>query len=170
MSSNTLPNKQTITSYGSVVTLIDAVPRKDPSSEWSAAEINPLRNDVAALTQTPVLCHFQVMGVADGYAPVVTGSSTWSSGIDQVYTGTNPTFAVVASPGQWSCTMPSSVQDSFLQSRNINLHGVKAWVASGTTFAAFICTVTSSNTFTVQIQSGGSPSNLVGSLIQFDCS
>jgi hypothetical protein len=166
----TLPAKATITTYGSVVSLIDAVPRKDPSSEWSANEINPLRNDVAGLTQTPCLAHFQIQGVADGYAPVLTGSPTWTSGIDTVYFGgSSPIFATITETGQLTCTMPATVQDSFGNDLNLNLHGVFAKVCSGTTFGDFICNVTSSNTFTVLIESGGSPSNLVGSLIQFWC-
>lgn len=159
----TCPNKSTITSYGAVVSLVDLVPRKNPSGEWVAAEINPLRNDVAALTQTQCICHCQVLGTAG--TPIITGSSTWTTGVDNVYFGNNPVF-VNNSTGNWTVTMPANVQDSFGKAIDVNLHGVTAAVVSGTTFARFICNVVSSNTFNVLIDNGGA-TNLVGSLIQF---
>src|SRR5258708_6071787 len=78
----TLPNSSSISNYGSGI-LVDATPLVDPTSELGAAALNPLRNDVAAMTSTVPRVIFQFTGSAT--TPTIASSSTWTAGNDSVY-------------------------------------------------------------------------------------
>lgn len=163
----TLPTLPTISSYGSVAVMVDAVPLKDASSEWSATSINPLRNDLTSAAQTSAKCLFQF----DGYnGPVaITPTATWATGFDGHWGNTEPILYPTltrASQGVINVQMPASVPDAIGGSNLINVRAVKASVASGTAPATFICTVTSASTFTISIfNPSGTATDLVGSLI-----
>ena len=106
----TLPNSSSINAYGSGV-LVDAVPLVDPTSEMGAAALNPLRNDVAAMTTTSPRLIFQFRGTAG--VPAIASTATWTAGNDSHWGNSfavQPVFGRV-STGIYTVQLPSTVSD-----------------------------------------------------------
>lgn len=147
----TLPNSSSINSYGSGV-LVDAVPLVDPTSELGAAALNPLRNDVSAMTAVVPRCMFQFQAVSSGN-PSIFSSPTWTAGVDSVWGNSfavQPTI-VRNSEGFMTVTMPATVSDQIGNNNLVNVRWAECKVISGTTTVATICVVTSASTFTIQL-------------------
>jgi hypothetical protein len=147
----TLPNSSSINAYGSGV-LVDAVPLVDPTSELGAAALNPLRNDVSAMTATSPRLIFQYLGTSG--TPAVASSATWTAGNDSHWGNAFAVQPVMArtSTGIYTVQLPSTVSD---QIGNNNLVNVRFAVANmindaGGSPAVCICTVTSSSTFRIK--------------------
>lgn len=162
----TLPNSSSLNAYGSG-TLIDAVPLVDPTSELGAAALNPLRNDVSAMTAVVPRCLFQFTGTAG--TPVVSTSATWTAGNDSVYgnaPAVTPTM-VRNSTGNITVTLPASVSDQLTGSSPILLNIRNAEVSvGGSTVGKGQVTINSASTFTIFLfNSSNAASDLVSSLI-----
>lgn len=150
----TLPNSSSINAYGSGV-LVDAVPLVDPTSEMGAAALNPLRNDVAAMTATAPRCIFQFLGGAQENNPPVS-TSTWTAGCDSVWGNAAPVRPLITnvSPGVYTVQMPATVSDQI--GNNNNLVSVRLATAhlSATDAppspAVFSCDVMSASTFRIR--------------------
>lgn len=148
----TLPNSSSINAYGSGV-LVDAVPLVDPTSELGAAALNPLRNDVAAMTATVPRLLFQYRGNSSGN-PTVATSATWTAGNDSVW-GNAPANTPVmtrTSTGIYTVQLPSTVSDQIGNNNLVNIRFAKAFLIddSGGSPANVICTVTSASTFRIK--------------------
>lgn len=165
------PQKPVITNYQLVTKLIDAFPTKDPSSELPAVCMNQRSNDLTAVLQSAPMCRMQIVGTT-GATPVITGSTTWTSGI---FAGwqlpQNPTF-VRNSTGNLTVTMPASVTD-FLGNSGIpvNVTDVSVNVLGSTPLASASITINSSNQFTVILNTltagAFAPNDFVGQFITF---
>lgn len=147
----TLPNSSSINAYGSGV-LVDAVPLIDPTSEMGAAVLNPLRNDVAAMTAVSPRLIFQYKGSTS--TPTVQASSTWTAGHDSVWGNAPAVVPVLArtSTGVYTVQLPSTVADQIGNNSNlVNIRFAKAFMIddSGGSPASVICTVTSASTFRI---------------------
>jgi len=107
----TLPKSSSINAYGSGV-LVDAVPLVDPTSELGAAALNPLRNDVAAMTATVPRCILQFTGTSSPTASIFS-SATWTAGNDSNWGNAFAVQPVIyrVSTGQYMIKLPSTVSD-----------------------------------------------------------
>ena len=163
----TLPNSSSINAYGSGV-LVDAVPLVDPTSEMGAAALNPLRNDVAAMTTTSPRLIFQFRGLAG--SPSVASTPTWTAGNDSHWGNTfavQPVFTHTTT-GTYLVQLPATVSDQI--GNNNLLVNVRFAVChmvdnpSGTPGIG-ICEITSSSTFTIRLYTlGGSLDDFIGTL------
>lgn len=160
----TLPNSSSISNYGSGI-LVDAVPLVDPTSELGAAALNPLRNDVAAMTATAPRLLFQFIGSAS--APTIYSSATWTAGVDSVWGNASAYNPVLTRTGTGVITvqLPSTVQDQLNNNILVNIRNVEVSVG-GTTVGHAQTVVNSASTFTVYLfTTGGSASDLVGNIM-----
>ena len=146
----TLPNSSSINSYGSGI-LVDAIPMIDPTSELGAAALNPLRNDVSAMTAVVPRCIFQFHGSAS--TPSIYSSATWTAGMDSVWGNTlavQPTLSRTAT-GIVVVTMPASVSDQIGNNILVNVRAVEVSKMGGSTPGVFSCVVNSASQFTINI-------------------
>lgn len=147
----TLPNSSSINAYGSGV-LVDAVPLVDPTSEMGAAALNPLRNDVAAMTTTAPRCIFQFTGgIQSDNHP--TSSATWVSGCDTVWGNAAPVQPSITwvSTGTYSIQLPSTVSDQIGNSNLVNVRFAIVQLANLFSFpGVFIVQINSASTFTIK--------------------
>lgn len=162
----TLPNSSSINAYGSGV-LVDAVPLVDPTSEIGAAALNPLRNDVAAMTTVSPRLIFQYQ--ASATSPAVVSSATWTAGNDSVWGNANANLPIITrnSTGFYTVQLPSTVSDQIGNSNLVNIRYAKCFLIddSGTVPAIVTCTVISASTFRIkQYLAAGSLSDFAGSL------
>lgn len=160
----TLPNSSSINAYGSGI-LVDAVPLVDPTSEIGAAALNPLRNDVSAMTATVPRLLFQFNGSAS--SPIVSTSSTWTAGIDSVWGNAPALNPVLTRTGTGVITvqLPSTVQDQLFNAILVNIRNAEVSVG-GSTLGRAQTLITSASTFTVYLfSSGGSANDLVGNVM-----
>jgi hypothetical protein len=160
----TLPNSSSINAYGSGI-LVDAVPLVDPTSELGAAALNPLRNDVSAMTAVSPRLLFQFLGV--GSNPVVSATATWTAGNDSVWgnaPAVTPTM-VRSSAGVILVTLPATVQDQLGNSILVNIRNADVHVGGSTPGRGQV-SVTSASTFTIYLfNSSNAASDLTSSLI-----
>lgn len=160
----TLPNSSSINAYGSGI-LVDAVPLVDPTSELGAAALNPLRNDVSAMTAVVPRLIFQFTGTAGLVS--IASTATWTAGNDSVWGNAPAVQPVLTRTGTGVITvqLPSTVQDQLLNSILVNIRNVAVSVG-GTTAGHAQVVVTSASTFTIHLfNSSGSANDLVGNLI-----
>ncbi len=147
----TLPNSSSINNYGSGV-LVDAVPLVDPTSEMGAASLNPLRNDVAAMTTTSPRLIFQYKGTTG--TPAVATSATWTAGNDSHWGNAFAVQPVMArtSTGIYTVQLPSTVSDQIGGTNLVNIRFAKCFMIddAGDSPASVICTVISSSTFRIK--------------------
>jgi len=166
----TLPASSSINSYGSGV-LVDAVPLVDPTSEMGAAALNPLRNDLSAMTYTAIRCLFQFTAVSSGN-PAITSTATWTAGNDSNWGNafaTQPTM-VRTGTGAITVTMPASVSDQLGNTNLVNIRAAKCSIMSGTTAGFAICAITSSSTFTIKLfNTSGSAADFASTLFLVEC-
>jgi len=147
----TLPNSSSINAYGSGV-LVDAVPLVDPTSEIGASALNPLRNDVSAMTATSPRLIFQYKGTSG--TPAVTTSATWTAGNDSHWGNAFAVQPVMArtSTGIYTVQLPASVSDQIGNTNLVNIRFAECHMIddAGGSPASVICTVTSSSTFRIK--------------------
>lgn len=142
------PQKPGITNYGAVTKLVDAFPVKDPSSELSATFINPIRNDLTAVCQVAPIARMQIAGTTG--IPVITGSTTWSTGQQYGwFSGTAVAFTR-NSTGNITCTLPTTVQD-FAGNLGIPVNVTDVAVRVFGFASSSAVTINSSNQFTFQL-------------------
>ena len=162
----TLPLISSLNTYGG--TLQDAVPLIDPTSELPAAALNPLRNDVSAMTATAPRLLFQFLGTSGSSAPIAS-TATWTSGIDSVW-GNSPALNPVIThidTGIYQATLPASVPDQIVGSSEnlVNVRFGRVFAMSNGTFPIGNVVVQSSNTFKMYLQVSGSLDDCVGVLL-----
>lgn len=159
----TLPNSSSINAYGSGV-LVDAVPLVDPTSEMGAAALNPLRNDVSAMTATAARAIFQFVGDATSG---IASTATWTAGFDSVWGNSAAVQATVqaSTGGKYLITFPASVSDQIGNNILVNIRNAKATIG-GASLGTAVVTITSASTFEIQLyDSVNTPTFLPNSLI-----
>ena len=148
----TLPNSSSINAYGSGV-LVDAVPLVDPTSELGAAALNPLRNDVAAMTVVSPRLIFQFKG--SNTTPTVQSSATWTAGNDSVWGNSVAVTPVMtrSGTGVYIVQLPASVSDQIGNTNLVNIRGATCTMMddSGGAPAGIITTVTSASTLRIKL-------------------
>lgn len=167
-----------ITNYGAVQNLQDNFPRKNPATEWSAAEINQLRNDVTACASVIPVCRFVIAGVSSGN-PALTPTATWSGPPNPQTPGlysswfSSPTSIsfVRNSTGNITCTLPATCQDwQGNAGITVNITDVHVNVLGGGSndyLNKSLVTIVSSAVFTVVLYGNSGLSDFVGQPITF---
>ena len=161
-----LPNSSDISTYGGI--LADAVPLIDPNSEISAASLNVLRTDAAAMTRVARRCIFQFTGSAT--LPTIASTSVWSAGNDAVYGNANAYVPVVARTalGVVTVQLPASIIDALGNTILLNIRTGDARINAST--PGFVnVVVTSSSTATLYLfNASGAASDLAGLLMSVE--
>jgi hypothetical protein len=148
----TFPSKSSLNSYGDGV-LVDQFAVVNPQSELTAANLNNLRNDCAAMTTTAPILHFQFDGYSGTTNPVVVSSSTWATGWDSAWGNNNiyvPTITWV-STGELHVQLPAQVPDQIGGTNLVNIRYARATICSKDTAGVLSCYVMSSSTFGITL-------------------
>jgi hypothetical protein len=151
-----LPTSASLSTYGGI--LVDSVPVIDPASEISAASLNQLRYDAAAMTRTCPRAIFSFTTSATT-PTLVLADAHWGNAA-----GVQPVIARTGT-GVFTATLPASITDDLGNVVFVNARLCMS-AMSGATLGFWNAVVTNSQTITIKtFTTASAASDLAGNLI-----